>query len=241
MADADYETGACSPATGSPLIRWRPWPCKSCGGGETTLDHLVRSIGASPEVPDGGRNEQTDRRKISEAEILGKWVRICPHTEWCELTLPDLAEGSEHLVFFDESAGEVVKVTRRGIYGDYYEIVEGRMTQFDSTPVEYLLRMRWWEKLFSTAPSPKGLTEAGQIVSRQTYIHGDLPSQEVDGFLAEAGLTPVRRNCWLWKMAVLKSRMEVWIGDARSDNFVSVGGSIVPIDVRVWGLPMPER
>jgi len=90
--------------------------------------------------------------------------------------------------------------------------------------------------------NPIGFTDAGQIVSRQTHIRGDLPSQEaVDEFLTEAGLQPVRRNCWLWKKVERKLRMEVWIGDARSDHFVSVAGAIVPIDVRIWGLVMsPE-
>jgi hypothetical protein len=156
--------------------------------------------------------------------------------EW--ITLPDLAEGSEHLVYFDERCGEVVKVTRPGTYGDYYEIVDGRMTQFDSTPAEYLLRMGWWEKLFSTAPAPIGLTDADQIVSRQTYISGRLPLQAtVDEFLGEAGLLPVKKNCWLWKKLEVESQLEIWVGDARSDNFVSVDGAIVPIDIRVWSIP----
>jgi hypothetical protein len=167
-------------------------------------------------------------------------VRSCPHTEAQEIILPFLKRGSEHLVLFDGPAGEVVKVTHEGIYGDYYEIVDGRMTQFDCTPKDYLERMRSWEELFSNAPNPMGLTESGQIVSRQLYIDGDPASQEaVDEFLAEAGLTPVRQNCWLWKKVETESRMEVWIGDARSDNFVSVSGEVVPIDIRVWGLPLP--
>lgn len=173
--------------------------------------------------------------------MLAQWVRRCPHTEWIEVRLPDLAEGSEHLVYFDNPSGEVVKVTRIGIYGDYYELIDGRITQFDSTPAEYLLRMNWWEKLFSTAPVPKGLTEDRQIVSRQTYIHGDLPTQEaVDSFLTEAGLFPVKKNCWLWKMVDTGAPWEIWIGDARSDNFVSVEGAIVPIDIRIWRFPNPH-
>ena len=239
MRHADHETGDRSEAASSSLIRWRPWPCKSCCGGSTALGYLIGSIGSSAEISNVQRNEQIDRRKVIEAEVLREWVHSCPHTEWFDLTLPDLAEGSEHLVFFDERAREVAKITRVGIYGDYYEIVENRVTQFDSTPTEYLLRMRWWEKLFSTAPAPKGLTEKNQIVSRQTYIHGDLPTQEaVDDFLTLAGLSPVKRNCWLWKMVEPESRMEIWIGDARSDNFVSAGGDIVPIDIRVWMHPI---
>ena len=76
-------------------------------------------------------------------------------------------QGQEHLVLLDEQTSQVVKITLPGTYGDYYEIIDGRINQFDSTPAEYLLRMRWWEKLFSSAPDPIGMTESGQIVSGQ--------------------------------------------------------------------------
>jgi len=39
-------------------------------------------------------------------------------------------------VLFDGATSEVVKITRPGIYGDYYEIIENRIFQFDSTPPE---------------------------------------------------------------------------------------------------------
>jgi len=155
--------------------------------------------------------------------------------------LPRLDEGSEHLVLFDAGTSEVVKITRPGIYGDYYEIIDGRITQFDSTPAEYLLRMHWWEQLFSTAPNPIGMTETGQIVSRQKFIKGNPnpPQAEVDQFLLEAGAVPVRQSCWLWKKVEADSGIEVWIGDARSDNFVLAKEGMIPIDIRVWGVPIP--
>jgi len=159
------------------------------------------------------------------------------------MRLPKLAEGSEHLVLFDDATSEVVKITLPGTYGDYYEIIENRISQFDSTPVEYLLRMRWWEKLFSTAPAPMGMTDSGQIVSRQKFIQGDpLPPQElVDQFLIDAGAVAVRQHHWLWKKVELDSRIEIWIGDARSDNFVSAAGEIIPIDIRIWGVPIAAK
>ncbi len=156
------------------------------------------------------------------------------------MRLPELVKGSEHQVLFDETTSEVVKVTLPKTYGEYYEIIDDRVHQFGSTPAEYLLRMRWWEKLFSTAPAPLGMTETGQIVSRQRFIEGDsVPSQEqVDRFLLGAGATAVRRHCWLWKKTDVDPEIEVWIGDARSDNFVLAGDQIVPIDIRVWGVPV---
>ena len=167
-------------------------------------------------------------------------MNSCPHTQWSDLGLPRLNQGSEHLVLYDEPRGEVVKVTLPGTYGDYYEIHENRISQFDSTPEEYFHRMRWWEKLFSTAPSPVGMTESGQIVSRQKFIFGDPdpPQEKVDQFLLNAGAVAVKQSCWLWKKTEADSLWEVWIGDARSDNFVFAAGEIIPIDIRIWGVPI---
>jgi hypothetical protein len=96
--------------------------------------------------------------------------------------------------------------------------------------------MRWWEKLFSSAPDPVGMTETGQIVSRQRFIKGDPypPQEDVDRFLLDAGAVAVRQNCWLWKKPDVESGTEIWIGDARSDNFVLTPEGIVPIDIRLW-------
>ena len=159
------------------------------------------------------------------------------------MDLPRLDEGSEHLVLFDGMTSEVVKITRPGTYGDYYEIINDRIFQFDSTPAEYLLRMRWWEKLFSTAPHPIGMTESGRIVSRQKFILGDPnpPQEKVDQFLVEAGAVAVRQSCWLWKKVEDDAEIEVWIGDARSDNFVLAEDGIIPIDIRIWGVPIPDK
>lgn len=243
MNHAESQGANHSGPASCPVVRWRPWPCASCRGETTALDFLVRCIVANTEIPPTDRNEEIDWRKRWEAVRLQEWVESCPHTEWTEFCLPKLAEGSEHLVLFDAGTSEVVKITLPGTYGDYYEIVAGRISQFDSTPAEYLLRMRWWERLFSTAPVPLGLTDSGQIVSRQKFIQGDpLPPQEmVDQFLMDAGAEAVRQSCWLWKKVEADSWLEIWIGDARSDNFVSAAGEIIPIDIRIWGVPVPVK
>jgi len=243
MSHAENQAGDLFESADDPLIRWRAWPCEGCRGGTTALGFLVGSPGAGPEIPDGDRNRQIDWLKKWEAGRLLEWIRGCAHTQWTEMRLPKLAEGSEHLVLFDGETSEVVKITLPGTYGDYYEIVADRIWQFDSTPSEYLLRMRWWEKLFSTAPVPLGMTESGQIISRQKFIQGDpLPPQEmVDRFLSDAGAVAVKRSCWLWKKVEADSRVEIWIGDARADNFVSAAGEIIPIDIRIWGVPIPAR
>ncbi len=243
MENAENQTDDLFGSANYPLVRWRPWPCESCRGSATVLGFLVSSIGADKEFQEGGRNGQIDQKKKRQAALLLDWAQSCPHTGWSDLCLRWLAEGSEHLVLFDGETSEVVKITLPGTYGDYYEIINDRIYQFDSTPEEYLLRMRWWEKLFSTAPEPIGMTESGQIVSRQKFILGDPnpPQEKVDQFLIEAGAVAVRQFCWLWKKVETDSRWEVWIGDARSDNFVLAAGEIIPIDIRIWGVPIPSK
>lgn len=241
MDHVENERANRAESANGPGLRWRPWPCEGCRGRTTALDFLVGCFGTSPQIPEGSRNEVIDAFRKWEAERLLEWVDRCPHTEWVVLSLPKLDEGSEHLVLVDVGKSEVVKITLPGTYGDYYEIAEGRMSQYACTPVEYLLRLRWWDEHFTTAPEPLGMSDSGQIVSRQRLIQGDLPEQgEVDAFLVEAGLTAVRQSSWLWKRAVTESAIEVWIGDARADNFVSTTGGIVPIDIRIWGVPIPR-
>jgi len=242
MTHGNHETRDYSQAEGASLIRWRAWPCESCRRGSTPIGFLVRCLGASSEAPQGDRNQVIDWFKGWESARLLEWIQSCEHTKWSEMVLPRLDEGSEHLVLLDELTGEVVKITLPGTYGDYYEIIDGRIHQFDSTPTEYLLRMRWWEKLFSAAPMPIGLTDSGQIISRQRFIQGnpDPPQEEVDRFLHDAGLDAVRQRCWLWKKADHDSGHEIWIGDARSDNFVLTLNGMVPIDIRVWGVSIAD-
>lgn len=82
------------------------------------------------------------------------------------------------------------------------------------------------------------MTHTGQIVSRQRFIQGDAnpPQEAVDQFLMDAGLIPVNQRCWLWKKVGREMSHEIWIGDARSDNFVLTNLGMVPIDLRIWGV-----
>lgn len=98
-------------------VRWRPWPCEGCCGGSTPLGFLERCLGSSPEVPKVSRNEEIDRSKKWEADRLLEWIGCCEHTLWSDMCLPLLAQGSEHLVLFDEGTSEVVKITLPGTYG----------------------------------------------------------------------------------------------------------------------------
>lgn len=153
--------------------------------------------------------------------------------------LPKLAEGSEHLVLLDEAEAVVFKLTRPTIYGESYYLVDGVVHQKNCSPLDYLLRLHFWKKVFRSAPQAIGMTPEGQILSQQKYISGAPPSQEAaDAFLISAGMKPVKQSCWLWKMEYPEGEYDVWIGDARADNFVENAGGIIPIDLRIWTAPM---
>jgi hypothetical protein len=218
----------CS-AGGRERLCWSPWPCEKCGGGVSAVGYIVARIEASSNLlhPDP---EEVVRLQIS---WLKEWVQGCRHQTASEILLPRLAEGSEHVVFLDAEHATVFKITRRGIFGESYYLVNDIVHQRNCSPIDYLLRLRYWKKLFHSAPRDLGITDAGQIVSTHEFITGNLPTQEsVDEFLISSGLTAVKKSCWLWKRSY--NDFEIWLGDARADNFVQNEVSIVPIDIRVW-------
>ncbi len=120
------------------------------------------------------------------------------------------------------------------MYGESYFLdANGRINQRNCSPLDYLNRLRLWGKLFDTRPIDLGITEAGQIISQYLFVKGVEPTQElVDELLYSIGLTPVRQKFWRWER--VWPQYEIWLGDARCDNFISTQNGIVPIDVRLW-------
>jgi hypothetical protein len=166
-------------------------------------------------------------------------VKRCDHDSEKIQILPKLDEGSEHLVYLREEDAEIFKVTRPGIYGELYYLVNNVVNQRNCSPLEYLVRLRLWKKIFGSAPEALGVTDQGSIVALQKYIQGTVPSQEdVDAFLELAGLEGVKRERWLWRKTY--PEFEIWVGDTREDNFVDTKEEIVPIDVRLWFTDPPE-
>ncbi len=212
---------------------WRAWPCRRCRQGLSPLGFLRGRLPAGPALPRLDAEQAIDRQR---ADLLA-WVAACPHQPGTTFRGRLLGVGSEHRVLHDAAENLAVKSTLPGTFGDYYFLRDGRVCQEKSTPLEYLLRMHLWGTLFGVAPKPVGLTPSGEIITRQPFILGEVPSQAaVDHWLAENGLHPVRPSCWLW--AHRATSLEVWIGDARADNFVQTEQGIIPIDLRVW-IPSP--
>ncbi len=208
---------------------WRPWPCAGCCGGITPLGFLVGCLGAGTTIQDGIPEEVAASQKAA----LLDWVAKCPHTQEHTVALPKLDEGSEHIVYVDAPVGRVMKVTRPMTFGESYYLENSVVCQRNCSPMDYLQRLQHWDFLFTSAPVPLGVTSHGQIVSEQAYITGNKPRQDaVDEFLTESGLRAVKKNCWLWSGVF--DGLEIWVGDARDDNFVETPNGIVPIDVRVW-------
>lgn len=218
---------------GQERLCWRSWPCPECSKGITPIGHLISCFGASKALSTGSF-EQIAAEQI---EQLRTWLDKCPHTISFTFTLPRLDEGSEHLVCMEGLHASVLKQTRPGTYGDFYYIdkATGLVFQENCWPLEYLIRMRLWDKVLGGAPQILGMTPEGRFVSRQKFISGAPPTQtQVDDFLLKANLDPVRQDRWLWKKSYPDENTEIWVGDARADNFVLTDGGVVPIDLRLW-------
>ena len=226
--DSDSSVFGSSPS-GEGLL-WRPWPCASCRQGVEPSSDLIGSKNPDPKLLPSIREEITRQ----QATALVGWSEICSHSSWQPFGETKITQGSEHAVYFNEGKSQVTKITLPDTYGDFYFLKNGIVHQEKNTPVEYLVRLHLWKKLFRIAPYTVGVTKQGRIISRQPFIAGDPPTQEeVDAFLVEAGLTPVKTNRFLWKSRLYLDA-EIWIGDTRDENFVKTESGIVPIDVRLW-------
>ena len=232
----DHSTEDCNSSLSGPHssgegLFWRAWPCAECSKGVNPIGHLVGSAESNSELLSGLREEVAARQAAS----LLSWVEECSHTTWEPFVFPKIAQGSEHAVFLEEGSTDVFKVTLEGTYGDFYYLENGRVYQEKSTPLEYLVRLHLWKKLFGVAPYPRGITRQRGIVTTQTFMPGLPPSQEeVNIFLHESELVPVKASCFLWKKEKDYSGLEIWIGDTRGENFVKTESGIVPIDLRLW-------
>ena len=172
-----------------------------------------------------------------ERAWLPKWAASCPHGGEFSPELAKISEGSEHLVYLSESGETVLKLTKPGIFGDSYFLVDGRVNQRCCTPGDYIVRMDLLDLAFDFAPKIVGVTALGQIVTEQKFVEGDPPKQEeADEFLREERFEPVKQSCFLWKRAAPDEGFEYWIGDARDENFVKTAQDIVPIDLRMWAV-----
>lgn len=234
-----HTSSSLCPTPSGPGLRWRPWPCATCSGGITPIGQLFRS-GEAGAVLSATSPEEVAVKQIA---ALKRWIASCSHTVETEIPFPKLDEGSEHLVFLDADNATVFKATHPNIFGEsYYLDPAGTICQKNCSLLEYLIRLRLWKKLFQSAPRDLGMTDQGQIVSSHKFITGTKPTQAaVDSFLAEAGLSAVRQEYWLWKKTY--RNFDIWLGDARDDNFVETEVGIVPIDIRLWfsgSMPVAE-
>lgn len=220
------------------LVRWRPWPCENCRGGAPLIDYLLGRHEAGGEIPGGSEDEVIEEMIARERAWVVEWAESCEHTAERSEGLARLDEGSEHIVYLAPSGKAVVKLTKPGLYGDAYYLVDGRVHQRCCTPGDYMIRISMLDLTFGFAPTPVGITKAGQIVTVQRFVEGEPPTlDEVEEFLLRERFEPVKRSCWLWKRKDPNNEVEYWIGDAREDNFVKTPHGIVPIDLRMWGVP----
>ena len=94
-------------------VRWRPWPCAACREHTTALDFLRGRNASSGRLPKGIWNRIVGLLQKREARWLVDWVEGCSHTPEETITLRKLAQGSEHVVYFDEGSSHVFDGPRR--------------------------------------------------------------------------------------------------------------------------------
>jgi Serine/Threonine/Tyrosine Kinase found in polyvalent proteins len=218
-------------STSNERLCWRTWPCPACSRGITPIGYLVGGYQTGKVV----RSNVVEEVAKQEADRLKQWVANCSHTTQVCVELPKISEGSEHIVYLDQGDTSVVKTTKPGIFGESYYLVNGAINQRNCSPLDYLIRLRLWKKVFGSAPVALGITDLGQIVTKHKFIAGKPPEQAiVDDFLIKAGLEPVKQKFWLWKKSYPIDEFEIGVGDARADNFVIGDSGIVPIDLRLW-------
>lgn len=212
-------------------IRWRPWPCGKCRQSGSRASFLAGRIRSSAQVRPA--ISDIDQTIIEEIGWLREWVNLCPHTSESSLRLPWITTGSEHFVYYNKPETEVIKVTIPNCFGESYFISDGKMSQRNCGPIEYLVRLNLCRTVFGFKTKTLGISDAGQIISTQQYVTGNPPTQDqANEFLLNNGFEPVKKQYWLWK--TIGDDVDIWIGDARSDNFVLGSSGIVPIDLRMW-------
>lgn len=224
------DTGSAEPENDQSVC-FRPFPCHTCRQGITTLGFLRDRLEANPVWTDTSFEDQC---KI-QVEYLREWAGNCTHNAEVRIVAPRVDEGSEHYVHLDTKDADLYKITKPGIYGDYYFLKDEMVHQAQCTPIQYLVRLRLWKKLFGSAPIPLGITRIGQIVSLHKFILGSVPSQEeTDDYLSSIKLEPVKKECFFWKCNQGTGERTIGIGDTRDENFIKSPNGIVPIDIRLW-------
>ena len=90
--------------------------------------------------------------------------------------LPKLGGGAEHDVYYEPfnelEFSNLIKVTIASGFGEYYRLVGNQVSQRKNTPWEYLTRMDLISETFGLPCEPIGITDRGQIVTRQKFIDG---------------------------------------------------------------------
>jgi hypothetical protein len=118
-----------SEPTESEIVHWRQGPCADCAGGATLLDFIVGRHEASGTGSSSSPDDIIEELTARERPWLIEWVESCLHTKWEYTSLPNLDEGSEHIVYLAPGGNDVFKLTKPDLYGDTYFLSEGRVHQ----------------------------------------------------------------------------------------------------------------
>ena len=199
--------------------------------------------------PDGTQLEGSlAARAADEARALREWAQarglILDPARWLA---PARKGGAEHVVWRDDAAGRVIKLTLPGECGwtvdseEYFdeawdEMVPRPLTRI-ATPLEYFDRLMLANELFGDDIALLGVLDAGsgmQVVTSQPTIRGEPPEPDaIAEFFAALGfamLPPVVvRNSGA--LSFLRERDGICAFDCHAGNFFLSEGQVLPIDV----------
>jgi len=190
--------------------------------------------------------ERSQALGLIAAEILAlaEWAeagnRILPSS--CMEQLRPVSSGAEHLVFFDESGHQAIKLTHPGEFG---HSVYG--PGIKALPSQYFDRLHYQNIIFGDDINIHGLMHDGeghvQIVTSQPWISANEErpnptAEEIEAFFKEHSFEPVLLNP---DAPLFYSKaLGLLVADAHDQNVLRDGqGNLVPIDV-VTGFPGPD-
>jgi hypothetical protein len=204
-------------------------PARSPGSKlQAAAAHLRASLGASPETPRGN-----DRSTRSEAErnALIEWADQNALLRIRQPGTP-IGEGSEHTVTQSPNGPRVLKATLPGRFGNTTRNGPGLQS---ANPLQYLERMIADNETFDSDIELEGVLPDGRILISQPFYQGSPPTEtEVETFLDEAGFTPRPDGSYF------NEDTQQFLEDTHIGNFIKIGETIVPIDVRLTPTPSPE-
>ena len=164
---------------------------------------------------------------------IGSQNQLFLEDEPLELSTSPWDEGNEHQVWFQPETSTYLKATWPDHFG--MKVLHRHDEEPSASPIDYLERWMWHNKLFGDSVDFVGALESDQglrLIIRQPAIEG-LPAseEEIDTFFISTGW---QRFTISSDIAYFDPLQQVVISDTHRGNIIATdGGLLLPIDLRV--------